>query len=169
MASPAERRPCPAYQTQTAHGNQPSASSSDVSGVRTGAPASVYLAAQVPDGYCTLARNRRMLSDSAKWPVAAKAAAAQLESRGQEYFQRPNQAAAMAPPGRVSSRRSMSAPRASRRCAGVLPGTVPAASQRRSAEPGAGGPLPAGPLPAGPLPAGVLPAGVLPAGVPSAG
>lgn len=65
--------------------------------------------------------------------MAANAAATQLESRGQANFHGPNQAAATAPSGRVSSRKSMSAPSASWRCAGVRPGTEPAASQRCTA------------------------------------
>ena len=98
-----------------------------------------------------------MRSAVALCPVTASAAATQLASRGHAYFHWPYQAAATAPLGRVSSRRSASAAAASWRCQRVWPGTVPAARKRRCAGLSAAGPPPAG-RPAGPAsrPAGPL-------------
>ncbi len=65
--------------------------------------------------------------------MPARAAATQLESRGHAYAQPRYQPASTAPSGRVSRRRSSKARVAMDRCATLLPGMIPEASQDRLA------------------------------------
>ncbi len=101
---------------------------------RTGPePSGQYRAAQVPSRDCIRRRNSRIRSACAECPVAARAAATQLESRGQAYAQPRDQPASTAPSGRVSRRRSSRAWVAMDRCAALTPGMIPEASQARLA------------------------------------
>ncbi len=95
-------------------------------------------------------------------PVTARAAATQLESRGQAYSHPRRQAAATAPSGRVSSLTSSSARAAVARWTRVTPGTRPLASQRRWAASGGRGAA-RGPAGSGRMPSGARGSAAMPA------
>lgn len=119
------------YHCQVAQGTQPLASSCRRLPSGGPDPSSFVRASHVPSLRWVAALYSRIRWASASWPVWAKAAEAKLESRGQEYIQPGDHPAAMAPFGRSSPLMASRARSAVARCAGVLPGTRPAASQAR--------------------------------------
>ena len=84
-AGQAGMAPAAVAQDQTAHGTQPSASSSAGRPSRTAPePSGQYRAAHRPSGSWVRCRNRSICSESPSWSVSASATATQLESRGHE-------------------------------------------------------------------------------------